>query len=430
MIAFPILSSLLLGAHFLRSGGLGPALAAGLIPALLLIRQRWSTQVVGILMIAAGAEWVRTLGGIAALRIQHDEPWLRMALILGTVVVVSWVAAWHLLRPEIRKRQPDANGTAWVSTAAFLLVAGLLGMVQYHVELDMLLLERFAPGFGWLEAMALAAYGAFLADRIRNPATQTAWRIRAWRIFSAVFFAQLLLGLSGLDRFLMTGELHLPVPALIAAGPLYRGEGLFMAILLLATVTLVGPAWCSHLCYIGAWDDAMARTRKKAGWYRNEPLRIGITILVIAVAIALRTAGFGWVTAALLAGLFGLVGVAVMVVFSRRRGSMVHCTVYCPIGWAVNWLGKLNPFRIRIDPIACTECMVCARVCRYSALELSDIRAGKPSLTCTLCTDCVSDCPQSTIRVTFPGLSAASAHSLFTILIVSLHTVFLGVARI
>jgi NAD-dependent dihydropyrimidine dehydrogenase PreA subunit len=430
MIILSIVSSLLLGAHFLRIGDLGLAVATALIPALLLIRQRWSTQVVGILMIAAGIEWVRTLGRIAAFRIQHDEPWLRMALILGVVVVVSWAAAWHLLRHRYRARRPDPNGTAWVSTAVFLLVAGALGMVQHHVELDMLLLERFAPGFGWLEAVALAAYGAFLADRIRNPETQTTWRIRAWRVFSAVFFAQLLLGLSGLDRFLMTGALHLPVPALIAAGPLYRGEGLFMAILLLATVALVGPAWCSHLCYIGAWDDAMARTRRKAGWYRNEPLRIGVTILVFATAIALRMAGFGWVTAALLAGLFGLVGVAVMVVFSRRHGSMVHCTVYCPIGWAVNWLGTLNPFRIRIDPSACTECMVCARVCRYSALELHDIRAGTPGLTCTLCTDCVSDCPQNTIRVTFPGLSAASAHSLFTVLIVSLHTVFLGVARI
>ncbi len=98
-----------------------------------------------------------------------------------------------------------------------------------------------------------------------------------------------------------------------------------------------------------------------------------------------------------------------MVVFSRRRGTMVHCTVYCPIGLVGDWLGKLNPFQIRIEPSACTECMVCARVCRYGALELSDICAGKPSLTCTLCTDCMADCPTSNIQVAFPGLLSAAA---------------------
>ena len=82
------------------------------------------------------------------------------------------------------------------------------------------------------------------------------------QIFSIIFFSQLILGVVGLEKLLMTGKLHLPVPALIAAGPLFRGTGFFMAILFTFSVLLVGPAWCSWLCYIGAWDNYAAKFKK------------------------------------------------------------------------------------------------------------------------------------------------------------------------
>ena len=43
-----------------------------------------------------------------------------------------------------------------------------------------------------------------------------------------VFFSQLALGLVGFSRFLMTGALHVPVPAVIVAGPLSAGGGLYV----------------------------------------------------------------------------------------------------------------------------------------------------------------------------------------------------------
>ena len=68
------------------------------------------------------------------------------------------------------------------------------------------------------------------------------------------FFGQLALGIFADPIFLMTGKLHLPIPAVILAGPLYRFEGLFMPILFISTLLLSGPAWCSQLCYFGAFD--------------------------------------------------------------------------------------------------------------------------------------------------------------------------------
>ena len=89
-----------------------------------------------------------------------------------------------------------------------------------------------------------------------------------------------------------------------------------------------------------------------------------------------------------------------------------------------------NPFRIRIDTGGCTSCMACARVCRYSALTLKDIRSGRPALTCTLCGDCITGCPHKTIHYHFPGLTAETARKVFIVLVISLHAIFLGVARI
>lgn len=355
------------------------------------------------------------------------------------MIVLAWMSCRPLdahvrgaamLRSKSRPRSASARGQRLLSVVVAAAVGALLAAIEWKVDLDLLLFERFLPGFGWIEIVALSAYGGFLADRLRRPDTQTRWRVRAWRIFSFVFFAQLALGLVGFERFLMTGELHLPVPALIAAGPLYRGEGLFMLGLFLSTVVLVGPAWCSHLCYVGAWDDAFARRRRSSVGQHHEALRVALALVVVGTAIVLRVIGASTMAAAIFAASFGLIGVAVMAVASRRRGRMVHCTVYCPIGLIATRLGRLSPWRLRIDPSACTECMVCARACRFGALDLPEIRAGRPAPTCTLCTDCITECPKNTIGLRLPGLRPATAQSAFVGVVTTLHVVFLGVARI
>lgn len=108
---------------------------------------------------------------------------------------------------------------------------------------------------------------------------------------------------------------------------------------------------------------------------------------------------------------------------------MVHCTTWCPIGLFADLLGKLSPFRLRIGQ-GCDRCMACRKMCRYGALEQRNLERGKPGLTCTLCGDCLAACKTRQIGYRFLGLSAATARKLFVALVVSLHAVFLGVARI
>jgi polyferredoxin len=314
--------------------------------------------------------------------------------------------------------------------AAGMLTLVLLGTVQAVVTQPMLLAERFFTGAGWVEVFALAIYAGSIAWLMADPARSPKIRQTIWTLFSFVFFTQLTLGLLGIEKMLMSGNLHLPVPALIIAAPIYRGGGIFMTILFFVTVVLVGPGWCSYLCYIGAGDDFAARHKKKPTRlppWRNK-LRVAILIAVIGAAFALNALGAPGSVPATLAAIFGIVGVGVMLFGSTKTGAMVHCTTYCPMGWLATRLGKISPFRMRISD-GCTQCGRCFSACRYDALHEGVEKPQTIGASCTLCGDCVTQCKEGVIRYRFPGQSHESARTVFIVLVVALHATFLGVAR-
>jgi ferredoxin len=250
-------------------------------------------------------------------------------------------------------------------------------------------------------------------------------------LFSVVFFSQLVLGLAGLEQLLMTGSLHLPVPALIAAGPLFRGDGLFMIILFTTAVVLAGPAWCSHLCYIGAWDNLAATTHKRATPLPNwtKAMRWLLCLAVLGLALILGRSGFPVSQAVWLAATFGLIGVGLMLSWSRRSGTMTHCLTYCPMGLLANLFGRVNPWRITVG-LECTGCGRCTSICRYDALRPDDLLKRRAGFTCSLCGDCLGSCPHGLLQYHFPSLSSGTARTAFLTVVISLHALFLGVARL
>lgn len=434
MLTLAVLGQLVLAAHALRRGDWGLCAALAALPLLMLTRRGFARLVAAGVLILGAAQWVDAGIGFVRLRMALEAPWLRLALIMGALVAASLGAGLWLLGERAKGVFRKGRGGEWPQAVAFALCAGLLVLARDMAKTPVLLADRFWPGAGWLAILGFALYAAWLAGEFLEPGRHKVLRPRVWALFSAVFFGQLALGLAGADDFLMTGRLHLPVPALIAAGPIFRGGGLFMPILFAATLVLVGPAWCSHLCYIGAWDDQCSRRGpKKAGFVpRAWTLwgRAGALALVCAAALVLRWLEVPGATAALLAALFGLAGVGVMLLVSRRMGVMAHCTAFCPMGLIGNVLGRLVPWRVRIDRATCTGCGSCARACRYSALTPPEIEAGKPGLPCTLCGDCIGACPHDSMAYRFPGLSPRRARAAFVTLLAALMGVFLGVARI
>jgi len=89
----------------------------------------------------------------------------------------------------------------------------------------------------------------------------------------------------------------------------------------------------------------------------------------------------------------------------------------------------VSPWRLRIAP-SCTDCGACSPACRYDALYPEDVALRRPGEACTLCGDCLSNCPTGSIALRFPGLSATRARTVFFVMVCALHAAWIGVARL
>ena len=93
-----LLSSILLAAHFFRSGLIFLTLLALAAPCLLLVRRFWAVATVQIALFVAAAEWIRAASSISAFRAAIGAPSARMWLILGAVAAFTALSAIPLTR--------------------------------------------------------------------------------------------------------------------------------------------------------------------------------------------------------------------------------------------------------------------------------------------------------------------------------------------
>ncbi len=88
-----VLSLLVLGAHFLRFGNMIGVTGAIVLVALLFLRKPWVARLLQLVLVFAALEWVRTLVGLVQIRVGFDQPYTRMAIILGSVAAVAVISA-------------------------------------------------------------------------------------------------------------------------------------------------------------------------------------------------------------------------------------------------------------------------------------------------------------------------------------------------
>ena len=98
-VAFAVLA-----AHFYRAGRLDLAVGAVALIALVLVPRPWAARVLQVGLVAGALEWLHTLASLVALRQSQGEPYVRLALILGVVALLTALTALVFRDRRVRAR--------------------------------------------------------------------------------------------------------------------------------------------------------------------------------------------------------------------------------------------------------------------------------------------------------------------------------------
>lgn len=104
LLAPAVLSLLVLGAHFLRSGNLLLVLVVLVLLGLLTVRRPLAARAVQVALLLGTLEWVRTLVVLMSWRLQAGQSARRMVIILGCVALVTALSALPFRSARLRRR--------------------------------------------------------------------------------------------------------------------------------------------------------------------------------------------------------------------------------------------------------------------------------------------------------------------------------------
>jgi hypothetical protein len=108
-VALPVLSLLLLAAHFYRSGLYPLVPAAIALTGLAFVARPWARRVLGFVLLCGALEWLRTAWTLARIRASLEQPYGRLVFILGTVAVVTLASAFVSWRSDSTRARPETD---------------------------------------------------------------------------------------------------------------------------------------------------------------------------------------------------------------------------------------------------------------------------------------------------------------------------------
>ena len=99
-----IISFLLMSAHFYRAGHVALTIFCFLSLFLLALKKTWIPRLFQLLLIGGALEWLRTLYNFAQVRIAFDQPWTRLAIILGTLALLTALSGLVFTNKALKDR--------------------------------------------------------------------------------------------------------------------------------------------------------------------------------------------------------------------------------------------------------------------------------------------------------------------------------------
>lgn len=227
------------------------------------------------------------------------------------------------------------------------------------------------------------------------------------------------------------------LPALLAAN-------IGVVLFLIALTLLGGRLYCSVICPLGVFQDAVSWVagKRKRNRFRHSPaltwLRCGILALFILAmlgglgawaALIAPYSAYGRIASNLFAPLWqagnnllaylaermdsyafyetevwmkslptfliAAVTCFVLTLLAWRNGR-TYCNTVCPVGTVLGFLSRYSLFRPVIDTTKCNSCGLCARNCKAACIDSKAHRIDYSR--CVACMDCIGKCRQGAIR--------------------------------
>ena len=221
------------------------------------------------------------------------------------------------------------------------------------------------------------------------------------------------------------------IPALLAMN--------FVILLILIAFTLLfGRIYCSVICPLGIFQDAVSRIagKRKKNRFSYSPaiswLRYAVLIIFVVAAIAQISvvfallepySGYGRIASNLFAPLYQL-GNNLLAYFAERadsymfhsvdiwikgiatfcvaaatfviigilawRNGRTYCNTICPVGTVLGFLARFSFFKPVINSEKCNSCGLCARNCKASCIKFEEHTIDYSR--CVGCMNCIEKC--------------------------------------